>query len=77
MSLSSFKEKSNLSIGEKKRDIFQVFITSQSTRQAGYFVVIAFCEGMKRKRKLLRKERKLSAVMLIFAGENEARTRRT
>ncbi len=35
--------------------------------------VIAFCEGMKRKRKLLRKEQKLSAVKLVSAGENEAR----
>ncbi len=39
--------------------------------------VIAFCEGMKRKRKLLRKERRLSAVKLISAGENEFLTRRT
>ncbi len=36
--------------------------------------VIAFCEGTKRKRKLLRKERKLSAVKLVSAGENKVRT---
>jgi hypothetical protein len=36
-------------------------------------MVIAFYEGMKRKRKLLRKERKLSAVKLVSAGENKAR----
>ncbi len=39
--------------------------------------VIAFCEGVKRKRNLLRKERKLSAVKLVSAGENEVWTRRT
>ena len=57
--------------------LFLIFITKKSTRQAGYLIVIAFCEGKKRKRKLLWKERKLSAVKLVSAGENEARTRRT
>jgi len=34
-------------------------------------MVIAFCEGKKWKRKLLQKERKLSAVKLVSTGENE------
>jgi hypothetical protein len=39
-------------------------------------MVIAFCEAMKRKRKLFRKERKLSAVKLVSAGENKGQMRR-
>ncbi len=44
---------------------------------ASYFNVISFCEGKKWKRKLLQKERKLSAVRLVSTGENEVWTRRT
>ncbi len=50
----------------KKDAKFPPFFTST---EAG---VIAFCEGKKRKKNLVLKERKLSAVKLVSTGENQS-----
>ncbi len=49
---------------------------TKATFRSAELSVIAFCEGTKRKRKLLRKERKLSAVKLVSAGENKLAKKR-
>jgi len=63
-------------VGER-HNVFTGFITKKSTRQAGDFAVIAFCEDKQWKRNSLRKEQKVSAVKQGSTRKNIGWMRRT